>query len=100
MLQENTIFATDNIAKKSGIENAISLIGCQFRIRGNDDYLVTLKASLQPIRYSEYSELDSRASTIKLIPDDQINGFMNMLDRKSTRLNSMHIQKTRMPSSA
>ena len=31
---------------------------------------------------------------------DKLSGCANALDRKSTRLNSSHIQKSRMPSSA
>ena len=38
------------------------------------------------------------AKTTKLFKSPE--GFPNALDRKSTRLNSSHIQKSRMPSSA
>ena len=53
-----------------------------------------------------YSSVDLRNSGFKLAPVDTNlfpGGFNNLnpvLDRKSTRLNSSHIQKSRMPSSA
>ena len=34
------------------------------------------------------------------IPTDRIVEILTQIDRKSTRLNSSHIQKSRMPSSA
>ena len=46
-------------------------------------------------RFQEYS-----LSAVRLLAEIQPMGYQGSIDRKSTRLNSSHIQKSRMPSSA
>ena len=54
--------------------------------------------------YDNFIDPDNGETTIDynrfLPPKDVMNNIDTFLDRKSTRLNSSHIQKSRMPSSA
>ena len=63
----------------------------------NNEHLKTIKT------YFPKLQIVSRGSEVKVIGTDEvIDDFQGkfLLDRKSTRLNSSHIQKSRMPSSA
>ena len=52
----------------------------------------------EPVRDPAEGEVVVKILYISL--DPAMRGWMNDKDRKSTRLNSSHIQKSRMPSSA
>ena len=55
----------------------------------------TAKIAAKALRYKHKIELCK-----ELLPGTSLNSVLEYLDRKSTRLNSSHIQKSRMPSSA
>ena len=82
-------------AKGTYVISAEGSYGKQFNLEGFDDW-----------SHIEYWNLGARASILPFGPTGPsvLRGAFEVglepLDRKSTRLNSSHIQKSRMPSSA
>ena len=52
------------------------------------------------LKYGLIPEFVGRLPVIATLEDLDVEALIKILDRKSTRLNSSHIQKSRMPSSA
>ena len=71
-------------------------------IRGRIHEGVKFHSDFDPIRIGDQRALDLVSMALPFLGQDDLNGrrLVSVLDRKSTRLNSSHIQKSRMPSSA
>ena len=62
-------------------------------------YAPALATSRNPFNYEKFEQIDRDVST-QWLTMDEITQQLNLLDRKSTRLNSSHTDISRMPSSA
>ena len=78
------------IQRDSFIKSAENL-AYYLALRGHD--LRTLQAALTPWGLSSLGRLEA-----KVLPS--LDAVISTLDRKSTRLNSSHVKRSRMPSSA
>ena len=90
-MQTKYVFVTGGVVSSLGKGLAAASIGCLLEARGfrvtcqkMDPYLNVDAGTMSPYQHGEVFVTDDGGET----------------DRKSTRLNSSHIQKSRMPSSA